>query len=81
MLYRIAQPVGPSARAREFGNLRAQLENSERQRIIIHAGPASSAAPFFDIEYEIGSACVRISRYAAEAQSKSAAISCSISTD
>jgi hypothetical protein len=54
MLYRIAQPVGPSARAREFGNLRAQLENSGRQRIIIHAGPASSAAPFFDIEYEIG---------------------------
>jgi hypothetical protein len=52
MLYRIAQPVGPSARAREFGNLPAQLENSERQRI--HAGPASSAAPFFDIEYEIG---------------------------
>jgi hypothetical protein len=47
MLYRIAQPVGPSARARELDDLRAQLENYERQWIIIHARPASSVAPSF----------------------------------
>src|SRR4029077_8932260 len=59
---------------------RAQLENSERQRVIIHARRASSAAPPF--RYRARDRPERASAVcAAEVQSRSAAISCSISKD